>query len=305
MCTNCLCLAKETYRFSAILHYWPTQENSGPRFGRAAVFRNFQNMRRYQCRSAEIITTFIRGEAQLSPAGSNMEPVDFSLLSTETKNEAKNILDTFLPNVQPDNSSGDGSSSINKEEDVSDQLTKMCEASVAGNSEPVFRQFDTGVKNTLFFSSPAIRPDNMYDFVNTIVDDCQQKPHCRFAARILPIEIICAVNLPEVTQNLRKLIESHLKMEPGNGASSSYAVDFKSRHSKALQRQTVIDAVTGIMEELSPGSAVNLTKPDLVFAVNVMKNMAMLSCLRNYFERKKFSIRPPTENDEDTKEIED
>ncbi|KAI1719551.1 THUMP domain-containing protein [Ditylenchus destructor] len=220
--------------------------------------------------------------------------------------EARNILDTFLANIQPENSSGDASStSINKEEDVSDQLTKMCEASVAGNSEPVFRQFDTGVKNTLFFSSTAIKPDNMYDFVNTIVDDCQQKQHCRFAARILPIEIICAVNLGEVTQNLRKLIECHLKMEPADRTSPSYAVDFKSRHSNALKRQAVIDVVTGIMGELSPGSAVNLTKPDLVFAVNAMKNIAMLSCLRNYFERKKFSIRPPTENDEDSKKVED
>lgn len=69
-------------------------------------------------------------------------------------------------------------------------------------------------------------------------------------------------------------------------------------------RQVIFDMVTDIMQALSGGSKVNLTKPDFLISINVLKKTALLACIQNYFQRHKFSIRVP-DNPTLTKESDD
>jgi len=45
------------------------------------------------------------------------------------------------------------------------------------------------------------------------------------------------------------------------------------------------------MEEHSPGSKVNLSEPTLHILINIYRNLALLSCVRRYNQRRNFSLR--------------
>uniref|UniRef100_A0A915DSB6 THUMP domain-containing protein n=1 Tax=Ditylenchus dipsaci TaxID=166011 RepID=A0A915DSB6_9BILA len=224
--------------------------------------------------------------------------------------EAMNILEIFSADLATGSSadpiSTDHVADTIHKNDVSDELTTMCESSkgTSNTNDTRFRQLDTGVRNTMFFGSSLLSKDNIYKFVDMIVEDCQKNKRCRFLARILPVEETCTVNMDSISTSLKQIIRSHLYAFCAiHTDAPSYAVDFKQRNNDSLKRQEIIDLVTSTMAELSPDSKVNLTEADLVFGVNVVKRTTMLSCLRSYFQRNRFSIRIASEKDEKDAEV--
>jgi hypothetical protein len=80
-----------------------------------------------------------------------------------------------------------------------------------------------------------------------------------------------------LTNHLTKYMKETIDGESETAKSPpSYAVDFKVRNTKAIDKQEVYDKVAELFKEQSPGSSVNLTKPDLHIVMHV-------SVLNTYF----------------------
>lgn len=74
--------------------------------------------------------------------------------------------------------------------------------------------------------------------------------------------------------------------------SPSYAVEFKARNSDLIDKKFVLDIVTNAVANVSPLSRVNLNKPDLSVCVNLLRKTVLLSCVKNYYTKHRYSIRP-------------
>jgi tRNA(Ser,Leu) C12 N-acetylase TAN1 len=80
--------------------------------------------------------------------------------------------------------------------------------------------------------------------------------------------------MDQIIPALSALIEKHLvKHSEESTNPPTYAIDFKARNTKLIEKLKVYDEVTALMKEKSAGCSVNLTKPDLLILVHV--------CFRN------------------------
>uniref|UniRef100_A0A914I8V6 THUMP domain-containing protein n=1 Tax=Globodera rostochiensis TaxID=31243 RepID=A0A914I8V6_GLORO len=220
--------------------------------------------------------------------------------------EAFNLIDRF---ISAEEASDEAANSCNKNaesdgKDVSDSLSSECQQirqkrqHFASNT---IRQFGTGARCSLFFTSARICPANVYKIAVKMVEQSQRESLTRFLARVIPVEETCAANLDQITTLLSEMIAKHLKDaiggEPPNNASPTYAVDFKASNTKLLKREQIYDLVADLMKKQSPDSAVNLTQPDLLVVVHTIRTVTMLSIVTNYYQLRKFALKLPSEKE--------
>lgn len=113
---------------------------------------------------------------------------------------------------------------------------------------------------------------------------------------MLPVEDVVVGDVDNLPVAIKRLVKSHVDQHYDDDLEKrapTFAAEYKARNSDLLGRKEVIDYVTEAMTELSPKSSVNLERPDLLFCINVLKKTILLSCVRNYAAKNKFSIRVP------------
>uniref|UniRef100_A0A914CI74 THUMP domain-containing protein n=1 Tax=Acrobeloides nanus TaxID=290746 RepID=A0A914CI74_9BILA len=206
--------------------------------------------------------------------------------------EARNLIDKYLSTAEPsdENEAGD-----EYNEDVSETLNKLCkEASSSKTNFPKLRP--TGVKNCLFFEMSFLSTDELYSIVDKILVDCQTAAQCRFLQRIIPIEETCSTDIKDVSLAISKVIQRHFNRTTASGGNSkpTYAVDFKARNNDQISKTVVFDMVDTALKTVSTtGAKVNLSLPELTLVVHVTNKTVMLACLRDFIQRRKFSLHVP------------
>ncbi|KAI6186252.1 THUMP domain-containing protein [Aphelenchoides besseyi] len=185
--------------------------------------------------------------------------------------------------------------------DAADELEAACQESTSesknerGNAaNKNLRQVPTNVRNCLFFQT-EMSADDIYALNDQIVEKCQQNTMCRFVARCIPVEDCAPTELVHLAGSLEKLIHRHFVQNWKDEKPPTYALEFKARNNDQLTRQDVLSVLDERMKCLSPFSRVNLNAPDLTILVNILHKNVLLSCVRGYFAKRKFSVRPPTE----------
>jgi len=202
--------------------------------------------------------------------------------------EAVELVDNFL-SMMPGTTSG-----MEAENELLQKLSKTCEVRI-GTSQPFspnVKQLDTGVKNSIFIMANGINRERIYDFVDVIVDECQTNVKCKYLSKVLPIEDACPADLQSIQTAMKSVVRSQLAtICLPEGHLPTFGVDFNKRGSGiSIKREEIIDLVDTLVTNLCPGARVSLANPDMLFIVNVIREVALLCCVRNYNTRKKFSI---------------
>lgn len=138
--------------------------------------------------------------------------------------------------------------------------------------------------------------DELYSIVDKILVDCQTAAQCRFLQRIIPIEETCSTDIKDVSLAISKVIQRHFNRTTASGDNSkpTYAVDFKARNNDQISKTVVFDMVDTALKTVSTtGAKVNLSLPELTLVVHVTNKTVMLACLRDFIQRRKFSLHVP------------
>ncbi|KAE9548773.1 hypothetical protein FO519_008011 [Halicephalobus sp. NKZ332] len=205
--------------------------------------------------------------------------------------EAQNIISKYL-----DEPSVSQRSNKDEELDVADLLQKEVEESKKPKISMRIRQLPTGIKHSLFFGVAELPREKLVPFVSKIVDDSQVNQQCRFLLRAVPIEDISSDEYPMLPNKLRRILEYHYTQfasDPENkNRHPTFAVDFKVTFG-SFKRQAALDLVCETVKDINPESSVNLSQPDFAIIFHVVKKAVLLSCVRDFNKRRKFSLRPP------------
>lgn len=206
--------------------------------------------------------------------------------------EANNLLSKYLnePTVSEVNDDEEG--------DISDMLKKAAEEASKPTTVKRIRQQPTGIKHCLFFTLSDIAREDINDIVDKLVNDCQTVKQCRFLQRCIPVEDVSSDDILMLKPKLQKIISRQYQLYKENkdndGKHATFAVDFKARFSE-YKRQDALDVVCEVIKDIDPDSKVNLTTPDFTIMFHVIKKAVLLSCVKDYSQRRKFNLSPPEE----------
>ena len=207
--------------------------------------------------------------------------------------EAQNIISKYLDEVS---TSQLNSRDKDEELDVADLLQREINESKKPKISMRIRQMQTAIKHSLFFEVADVPRDQIIPFVSKIVDDSQVNQQCRYLLRALPIEDVSSDEFPMLPNKLRRILEHHYSEFAADmnnkGKHPTFAVDFKVTFG-SFERQDALDLVVATVQDINPQSRVNLSQPDFTIIFHVIKKAILLSCVRDYSKRRKFSLRPP------------
>ncbi|EFP00140.1 hypothetical protein CRE_18784 [Caenorhabditis remanei] len=182
------------------------------------------------------------------------------------------------------------------DEDIADALKKACDdqrQAKPGNGKPGKKerrciQRPTGVKNCIFVS---VKNAKIELLAEKMVDLTQKAPRCRYLQRVYPVEHTMAVDLSKMNEVLMKVISDTLKPND-EGKLPTYSVEFKARNNDSVARASVLQMVDDAICVLAPAARVNLNHADVTFFVQVSRTTIMIGVCRQFYDRRKYSLRP-------------
>ncbi|ULT88174.1 hypothetical protein L5515_007253 [Caenorhabditis briggsae] len=217
-----------------------------------------------------------------------LEDPTVSTLSESAPDASKANASLVAPEAKPDD--GDDS-----DEDIADALKKACDDERQAKPGKGFVkkerrciQRPTGVKNCIFVS---VKNAKIELLAEKMVDLTQKTPRCRYLQRVYPVEHTMPVDLSKMNEVLMKVISDTLK--PGeDGKLPTYSVEFKARNNDSVARNSVLQMVDDAISVLAPTARVNLNHADVTFFVQVSRTTIMVGVCRQFYDRRKYSLRP-------------
>ncbi|CDU26371.1 related to TAN1-putative tRNA acetyltransferase [Sporisorium scitamineum] len=163
-----------------------------------------------------------------------------------------------------------------------------------GNSGPAprFRNVETDTECFLFISvSPPFDP---YRLVYTILSDVELsgEPRSRFVQRLTPVTTTCAANAADLTSLAHKILPPFFSTNPEEG--KTFKIDSRIRSHSKLKRNDVIQTIAAAIPTDAEGKRIhnaNLTAPDYWIVVEVVKNSAAISVVKDYERYKKMNLQ--------------
>ncbi|VDK47716.1 unnamed protein product [Anisakis simplex] len=175
-------------------------------------------------------------------------------------------------------------------EDVADTIKRFCSNARQSNSVPFYKnrlkQRPTGVKNCLFVAVDGDLSKQVYDLADQLVARAAEQSCCRLLQRVIPIEITCRIDMPTI----ERLVSKHFTVNEEDGKWPTYSVEFKARNNSGVKRNIMLEMVCGVVKQMAPMSRICLDAPDIALLFQVLHNTALLSCVRNFHQRRKMSL---------------
>jgi tRNA acetyltransferase TAN1 len=109
---------------------------------------------------------------------------------------------------------------------------------------------------------------------------------CRFAHRVLPVESICFASVDDIVKAATPLIASAFPASPA--LKFAVQLELRSCDGLKLDRKSFVDALAALVP--APHT-VDLSNPDRVIMVQVIKNAAALAILSDYYALCKYNLR--------------
>ncbi|EST05204.1 hypothetical protein PSEUBRA_005468 [Kalmanozyma brasiliensis GHG001] len=163
---------------------------------------------------------------------------------------------------------------------------------------PRFKNVETDTECFLFISvSPPFDP---YLLVYTILSDVELsgEPRSRFVQRLTPVIATCAANQTDLTTLARTILPSYFSTNPDEG--KTFKIDPRIRSHSKLKRGDVIQVIASNIPTAEPEVEggerrrvhnANLTNPDYWIVVEVVKNSAAISVVKDYERFKKMNLQ--------------
>lgn len=157
---------------------------------------------------------------------------------------------------------------------------------------PRFRNVETDTECFLFISvSPPFDP---YLLVYTILADVEStgEPRTRFVQRLTPVTATCAANAADLATLARTILPQFFSTDPAQG--KTFKIDPRIRSHSKMKRNDVIQTVAAAIPTDAEGSRIhnaNLNAPDLWIVVEVVKNSAAISVVKEYERFKKMNLQ--------------
>ena len=159
-----------------------------------------------------------------------------------------------------------------------------------------FQQVKCNATNCIFIKTTI---DDPVKLSLAIMDDLIEKKcqKTKRLIRLLPVQRTCKAHIEDITKTTKEMADEYFKNE-----SKSFCVAAKIRNNSSIQKSIVKDLANIIMDANSNNEA-DFKTPDVVFNVDVIKNVCCLSYLPAYLTTyKKYNLLELSSKDENNSE---
>jgi len=148
-----------------------------------------------------------------------------------------------------------------------------------------FQNILSGAKNIVFIKTTVPDPSAL---VHTILSDVFEKKQqkTKFLIRMLPIDATCNIHIADIRSTSTSVLSKYFTP----GVVQSYQVAYKCRYNDKLSRDEVIQCVAEVATEVNPLSKVDLTNPDLVIIVEIIRHIVCLGVARDFNKFRKYNL---------------
>lgn len=208
--------------------------------------------------------------------------------------EAYNLLNLYADALEkPDDDEDLSKSAENcKDADIAEELAN--EISVLKSEHSVqkkrFQVVNIGAKNFLFIRTTISHPVKLAEKIMSDIAETKQQ-QSRFLIRLVPIETTCKAYIKDIEKAFEPLLDRYFKLE-----DHSFSVAFNHRNNNSLSRDEVIKLIADKVASSRAGHKVNLKEPDLTIVIEVVKSIALLAVVPNYFKYKKYNLHALCDN---------
>ncbi|XP_071526238.1 THUMP domain-containing protein 1 isoform X2 [Panulirus ornatus] len=142
-----------------------------------------------------------------------------------------------------------------------------------------FQQVHCGAKNCVFIRTTLKDP---LPLCVAIMDDILQnhKQWTKKLLRMIPVHNTCKAFPEDIKKAAERLAKSYFEKE-----SKTYYVDVKIRNNNSVKRESLTASLIGIIQAANSKNTPELKSPEVVFHVDVIKNVCCLSFLPEYFTK--------------------
>jgi tRNA acetyltransferase TAN1 len=109
-------------------------------------------------------------------------------------------------------------------------------------------------------------------------------PPTRYVQRIIPLDIICYANIKDIQVSIKDLLDEYFN---GSEPKPTYSIIIEQRMNSSIVKSILIQMIG---EFVGSRGIVDLKHPKLVIMVQVVKNVAGFSIIRNYYEQNKLNF---------------
>ncbi|XP_017014329.2 THUMP domain-containing protein 1 homolog [Drosophila takahashii] len=147
-----------------------------------------------------------------------------------------------------------------------------------------FQNVDTNTTNCVFIRTQLEDPVTLgKHIVNDIATT--GKSMSRFVLRLVPIEVTCRANMPDIIAAAGLLFDKHFLKE-----ATSYGIIFNHRYNQQIKRDEIITQLAELVNSKNVGNKVDLKEAKKSIIVEVLRGWCLLSVIDNYLECKKFNL---------------
>lgn len=164
-------------------------------------------------------------------------------------------------------------------------------ASLKAPKPTLFERLDLSVNGSIFVAVRDARVD-LEGVAESVLNAAREsgEPGCRHCIKIMPIHTSCYANAKDAAAAAVRVAEKHFP-----AGEATYAIAFKSRFNSGAHRDDYITAAAdAIKERFGTRYSVNLTTPDVVLIVEVLKTSCCIGSFLRYFDLAKMNIREAT-----------
>ncbi|SPO23733.1 related to TAN1 - putative tRNA acetyltransferase [Ustilago trichophora] len=169
--------------------------------------------------------------------------------------------------------------------------------SKSSNTAVRFKNVETDTECFLFISvSPPFDP---YLLVYTILTEVETtgEPRSRFVQRLTPVTTTCSANAEDLTLLSRTILPQHFSTTASE--AKTFKIDPRIRSHSKLKRNDVIQIIASNIPtaegeqggERTRIHTANLSNPELWIVVEVVKNSAAISVVKDYERFKKLNLQ--------------
>lgn len=193
--------------------------------------------------------------------------------------EAYNILNKYADLLKEEHLEDQNPVENCMQDDLSNELSIL----KSKTKLKTFQLVESGAKNFLFIKTSI---ENTVELASRIMLDIQKTKtqQTKFLIRLVPIEITCKAYIKDIENAFKPLADKYFSHD-----SKTFSVAYNHRNNNNLIREEVISTIANIITKLQ-SNKVDLKTPQMVVIIEVIKGIALLSVIPNYFEYKKFNL---------------
>lgn len=193
--------------------------------------------------------------------------------------------------------------------DAGTDISKALEEELQDLRHPrrnLFTRVDGGVNGSVFISINDAEIDRE-SLVESALRNARESgsAHSRHCIRVMPIHTTCYAKKEEAAKAAVNVVKHYFPKIGEKGGSVTYAIVFRARLNEGAHRNEYIDEIAKGIEELEPRYKVNLTKPDVVLIIEVLKTSCCIGTFRHFYELAKMNLREAACPSKEKKVVED